>query len=77
MAERSWRAGYPAVLVAGRRAARTESKRVELAAYVDDVDAWFARADVFVLLSPEEGGPQVVQEAAAQGLSADPRLSDG
>lgn len=44
------------------------SDRVEVVGFVDDVHAWFARADVFVFPSLEEGGPQVVYEAALHGL---------
>ena len=45
-----------------------DSDRVELVGFVDDVHAWFAKADVFVFPSLEEGGPQVVYEAAIHGL---------
>ena len=44
------------------------SDQVEVVGFVDDVHAWFARADVFVFPSLEEGGPQVVYEAALHGL---------
>lgn len=44
------------------------SDRVETVGFVDDVHAYFARADVFVMPSLEEGGPQVTYEAALHGL---------
>lgn len=44
------------------------SDQVEVVGFVDDVHAWFAKADVFVFPSLEEGGPQVVYEAALHGL---------
>lgn len=44
------------------------SDQVEVVGFVEDVHAWFARADVFVFPSLEEGGPQVVYEAALHGL---------
>ena len=45
-----------------------DSDRVETVGFVDDVHPWFARADVFLMPSLEEGGPQVTYEAAAHGL---------
>jgi glycosyltransferase involved in cell wall biosynthesis len=44
------------------------SDRVEVVGFVDDVHPWFAKADVFVMPSLEEGGPQVTYEAALHGL---------
>lgn len=44
------------------------SEQVEVVGFVNNVHAWFARADVFVFPSLEEGGPQVVYEAALHGL---------
>lgn len=44
------------------------SDRVECVGFVDNVHDWFAAADVFVFPSLEEGGPQVVYEAAIHGL---------
>ena len=42
--------------------------RVEYLGFVKNVHAEFARADVFVFPSLEEGGPQVTYEAALHGL---------
>ena len=44
------------------------SDRVEVAGFVKDVHAQFARADVFVIPSLEEGDPLVTYEAALHGL---------
>jgi glycosyltransferase involved in cell wall biosynthesis len=44
------------------------SDQIEVVGFVDDVHSWFARADIFVFPSLEEGGPQVVYEAALHGL---------
>ena len=44
------------------------SDQVEIVGFVDDVHPWFAKADAFVFPSLEEGGPQVVYEAALHGL---------
>ncbi len=44
------------------------SDRVEVVGFVQDVHPWFARADVFLMPSLEEGGPQVTYEAALHGL---------
>ncbi|WP_456388108.1 glycosyltransferase family 4 protein [Profundibacter sp.] len=44
------------------------SDRVEVVGFVDDVHAYFSRADVFLMPSLEEGGPQVTYEAALHGL---------
>ena len=44
------------------------SDRVELVGFVKDVHPWFAKADVFLMPSLEEGGPQVTYEAGAHGL---------
>lgn len=42
--------------------------RVKFLGYLTDIDPVYAAADVFVFPSLEEGGPQVVYEAAAHGL---------
>lgn len=42
--------------------------RVESVGFTDNVHEWYARSDVFVFPSLEEGGPQVVYEAALHGL---------
>ena len=44
------------------------SDRVDLVGFVNDVHPWFAKADVFLMPSLEEGGPQVTYEAALHGL---------
>ena len=43
---------------------------VELLGYVKDVAAVYAAADVFVFPTHEEGGPQVIYEAAGCGLAS-------
>ncbi len=43
------------------------SDRVECLGFVADPHPWFARADVFMMPSLEEGGPQVTYEAALHG----------
>ena len=55
-------------VIAERYRALLASERVEVVGFVEDVHAWFAKADVFVFPSLEEGGPQVVYEAALHGL---------
>jgi glycosyltransferase involved in cell wall biosynthesis len=50
------------------------SDRVETVGFVKDVHAQFARADVFVIPSLEEGDPLVTYEAALHGL---PILASG
>ncbi len=50
------------------------SDRVEAVGFVKDVHAQFARADVFVIPSLEEGDPLVTYEAALHGL---PILASG
>ena len=45
------------------------SDRVEVVGFVQDVHPWFAKADVFLMPSLEEGGPQVTYEAALHGLA--------
>ena len=54
--------------IAERYADLLAGPSVEVVGFVDDVHAWFARADVFVFPSLEEGGPQVTYEAALHGL---------
>ena len=44
------------------------SERVELVGFVDDVHEHYRHADVFIMPSFEEGGPQVTYEAAIHGL---------
>jgi glycosyltransferase involved in cell wall biosynthesis len=44
------------------------SSRVQLVGFVKDVHRWFAKADVFLLPSLEEGDPLVTYEAALHGL---------
>ena len=44
------------------------SDRVQVVGFVQDVHPWFAKADVFLMPSLEEGGPQVTYEAALHGL---------
>lgn len=55
-------------LIAERYADLLASDRVEVVGFVKDVHPYFARADVFVFPSLEEGGPQVTYEAALHGL---------
>lgn len=55
-------------VIAERYADLLGSDRVEVVGFVGDVHEWFSRADVFVFPSLEEGGPQVVYEAAIHGL---------
>ncbi|WP_281927480.1 glycosyltransferase family 4 protein [Roseibium album] len=45
-----------------------ESDQVEMIGFVNDVHEWFAKSDVFIFPSLEEGGPQVTYEAALHGL---------
>jgi glycosyltransferase involved in cell wall biosynthesis len=42
---------------------------VTVAGYVQDVRTLYREADIFVMPSLEEGGPQVTYEAAAHGVS--------
>lgn len=55
-------------IIAERYADILASDRVEIVGFVDDVHSYFARADVFLMPSLEEGGPQVTYEAAIHGL---------
>ncbi|MGM0661862.1 MAG: glycosyltransferase family 4 protein [Pseudomonadota bacterium] len=55
-------------LIAERYKDILSDDRVEHVGFVKDVHAHFARADVFVFPSLEEGGPQVTYEAALHGL---------
>jgi len=55
-------------IIAERYATLLNSGRVELVGFVDDVHHYFSQADVFVMPSLEEGGPQVTYEAAVHGL---------
>ena len=55
-------------LVAERYKDVLSDDHVEHVGFVKDVHAQFARADVFVFPSLEEGGPQVTYEAALHGL---------
>jgi glycosyltransferase involved in cell wall biosynthesis len=55
-------------LIAERYKDILSDERVEHVGFVKDVHAQFARADVFVFPSLEEGGPQVTYEAALHGL---------
>ena len=43
------------------------TSRLQLPGVVADVDAWYRRADCFVLTSYYEGSPNVVMEAMANG----------
>ena len=55
-------------LIAKRYADLLAEDRIEVIGFVKDVHPWFAKADVFVFPSLEEGGPQVTYEAALHGL---------
>lgn len=55
-------------LIAERYRDLLASDRVEVVGFVKDVHPYFAKADVFVFPSLEEGGPQVTYEAALHGL---------
>jgi len=55
-------------IIAERYATLLNSDRIELVGFVDDVHSYFSQADVFVMPSLEEGGPQVTYEAALHGL---------
>jgi glycosyltransferase involved in cell wall biosynthesis len=63
-------------VIAERYRALLASDQVELVGFVDNVHDWFAKADVFVFPSLEEGGPQVVYEAALHG-GTDDRVAHG
>jgi glycosyltransferase involved in cell wall biosynthesis len=60
--------GHIEPLIAERYARSLASDRIERVGFVGDVHPYFARADVFVFPSLEEGGPQVTYEAALHGL---------
>lgn len=55
-------------LIAERYKDILSDDRIEYVGFVKDVHAQFARADVFIFPSLEEGGPQVTYEAALHGL---------
>lgn len=55
-------------LIAERYRDILASDRVELAGFVKNVHAQFAKADVFIMPSLEEGDPLVTYEAALHGL---------
>lgn len=55
-------------LIAERYKDVLSDDRVEHVGFVKNVHAQFARADVFIFPSLEEGGPQVTYEAALHGL---------
>jgi glycosyltransferase involved in cell wall biosynthesis len=55
-------------LIADRYRDLLASDRVEVVGFVKNVHPYFAKADVFVFPSLEEGGPQVTYEAALHGL---------
>lgn len=55
-------------IIAERYADILGSDRVDIVGFVDDVHSYFAEADVFLMPSLEEGGPQVTYEAAIHGL---------
>lgn len=44
------------------------SDRIDVVGFVQDVHPWFARSDIFVMPSLEEGDPLVTYEAALHGL---------
>lgn len=55
-------------IVADRYRSQLSDERIDIIGFVDDVHKQFAQADIFVMPSLEEGGPQVTYEAALHGL---------
>ena len=56
-------------IIATRYADLLDSDRVEVVGFVENVHDYFAKADIFVMPSLEEGGPQVTYEAAVHGAA--------